>query len=141
MFGFIQESINSFKNTIKEKTRFENLIGQKAAQLYQIRLQQIRQEFSAEAIFPSRILYPDSKARPLAIGVKYMFDRIALENNFNPPSHHFVATPKISTQNRPNLAGLQEGLSPVLYAKEYYFKYKNNWEKEFIKDLGVEFYE
>jgi hypothetical protein len=141
MFGFIRETINNFKNSVREKNRFDSLIGHKAAQLYQIRLQQIRQEFSSEENFPSRILYPDSKARPLAIGVKYIFDRIALENNINPPSHHFVATPKISTQDRPNLVGLNEALSPVLYAKEYYFKHKKNWEKKFVEDLGVEFYE
>jgi hypothetical protein len=80
----------------------ESLIGRTQEKIFQIRMQEIIAKYSCAEKFPAKIILPDTKARPMGFAIKDLFYTIAEANGFPIPQVVFVATPKISKNNRPD---------------------------------------
>jgi hypothetical protein len=80
----------------------DNLIGEKDEKIFQIRMQEIIARYSNTEKFPSVVILPDTKARPMGMAIKDVFYYLTEVNNFPKPQVVFVASPKISKNNRPD---------------------------------------
>jgi hypothetical protein len=80
----------------------DTLIGRDSEKIFQIRMQEIIAKYSRAEKFPSKIILPDTKARPMGLAIKDVFYYLADTNGFERPQVTFVATPKISQNNRPD---------------------------------------
>jgi hypothetical protein len=97
-----QERFKSNQNYIEANHARDNLIGRTQEKIFQIRMQEIIARYSSKKKFPTRIILPDTKVRPMGPAIKDVFYYLADINGFTRPKVEFVATPKISTNNRPD---------------------------------------
>ncbi len=130
----IKDYYYGFKGKIETRNIERFLIGDLQEKLFQLRIQEMYEEFSNGDI--QEIIFPDTRARPLALAIKYTFDCIANNNSSNPPKYKFIATPKISTSDRPNLKNTKEGMGLTTIAQMLFNGNPTNWAELFIAQFG-----